>query len=141
MRQRFDPLNADDIARLEAQRTWVRNHYTEETRDQYDLLEGKLLLLDTILKNRWIAADEKVKLQSLGVVLGDALVQRMGMRWVIIEDEFGRDPAVNLEGTSIRIFALTLISKRIEGGVEDLDVFALFDEACRSVERLKNEGV
>jgi len=139
MEQRFEPLNADDTARLEAQRTWVRDHYSEDTRRQYDLLDGKLRLLDTILKNKWIAADETVKLQSLGVAFGDALAQHMGLRWVAVEDQYGRDPALTLDGTSVRVFPLTTISKRIERG-EDVDVYALFEDACRTIERVKNEG-
>lgn len=139
MEQRFEPLNADDTARLEAQRTWVRDHYSEDTRHQYDLLDGKLRLLDTILKNKWIAANETVKLQSLGVAFGDALAQHMGLRWVAVEDQYGRDPALILDGTSVRVFPLTTISKRIERG-EDVDVYALFEDACRTIERVKNEG-
>ena len=139
MEQRFEPLNADDTARLEAQRTWVRDHYSEDTRHQYDLLDGKLRLLDTILKNKWIAANETVKLQSLGVAFGDALAQHMGLRWVAVEDQYGRDPALTLDGTSVRVFPLTTISKRIERG-EDVDVYALFEDACRTIERVKNEG-
>lgn len=139
MEQRFEPLNADDTARLEAQRTWVRDHYSEDARQQYDQLDGKLRLLDTILKNRWIAAGETVKLQSLGVAFGDALAQHMGLRWVAVEDQYGRDPALILDGTSVRVFPLTTISKRIERG-EDVDVYALFEDACRTIERVRNEG-
>jgi hypothetical protein len=56
--QKFEPLNADDSADLEAKRTWVRDHYDETARHKYETLEGKLGLLDTILQNKWIAGDE-----------------------------------------------------------------------------------
>lgn len=138
MEQEFEPLNADDIADLEAKRTWVREHYDEAARHEYDTLEGKLRLLDTILRNKWVAPDETVKLQCLGVTFGDALAQKLGLVWVAVEDDYGRDPALTLEGTSVRVFPLTSISKRIERG-EEVDVYGLFEDACATLERLQRE--
>jgi hypothetical protein len=137
--QKCEPLNPEDIAHLEAKRTWVREHYDEAARHQYDTLEGKLRLLDTILQNKWIAPHETVKLQCLGVTFGDALAQKLGLAWVAVEDDQGRDPALTLEGTSIRIFPMTSISKRVERG-EEVEVYELFDNACRTIERLRREG-
>jgi hypothetical protein len=126
MEQRFEPLNARDIANLEAKRSWVRDHYDETARHKYDALEGKLRLLDTIPRNKWIAPDETLKLQCLGITFGDALAQKIGMTWIAVEGDDGRDPALALEGASIRIFPLTMISKRIEQG-ENVDVYELFE--------------
>lgn len=139
MEQKFEPLSPQDLDDLEAKRSWVRNHYDEGARHQYDTLEGKLRLLDTILQNRWIAPDETLKLQCLGVTFGDALVQKLGLSWVAVEDEYGRDPALALEGTSVRLFPLTSISKRVERG-EEFRVRELFEGACRTIERLRHEG-
>jgi hypothetical protein len=139
MEQRFEPLNARDIANLEAKRSWVRDHYDETARHKYDAVEGKLRLLDTILRNKWIAPDETLKLQCLGITFGDALAQKIGVTWLAVEDDDGRDPALALEGTSIRIFPLTMISKRIERG-ENVDVYELFENACRTIEQLRSDG-
>lgn len=109
-------------------------------RREYDSLEGKLQLLDTILRNKWVAPDETLKLQCLGVTFGDALAQKLGLAWVAVEDAHGRDPALTLEGTSVRVFPLTSISKRVERG-EEVDVYALLEDACRTIERLRREGV
>ena len=70
MDQKFEPLNADDIADLEAKRACVRDHYDEAARHKYETLDGKLRLLDTILRNKWIAPDEMLNLQCLGVTFG-----------------------------------------------------------------------
>src|SRR5262245_1550075 len=137
--QKLESLNAEDIANLEAKRAWVREHYDEAARDKYDTIDGKLRLLDTILRNRWIAPDETLKLQCLGVAFGDALAQKLGLAWVAVEDGYGRDPALTLEGTSVRVFPLTSISKRIERG-EEVDVYGLFEDACSTIERLRREG-
>jgi hypothetical protein len=138
MEQKVEDLSQDDIARVEAQRKWVREHYPPESESKYQSLEGKLVLLDTILKNKWINSNETVKLQCLGITFGDALAQKLGLKWVAVEDEYGRDPALIMEGTSIITFPLTSISKRIERG-EDIDVFNLFDTACAKLDELKRQ--
>jgi Domain of unknown function (DUF3806) len=139
MTQTFHDMSDDEIARLEAQRSWVRDHYEPHARSRYDTVEGKLALLDAILGNGWIQASETVKLQSLGIAFGDALAQRLGLRWVTVEDEYGRDPALKLDGTSIVTFPLTAISKRAERG-ERIDVYALFESACSRIEQAARDG-
>lgn len=54
------------------------------------------------------------ELQCLGIVLGDAFVQELKMEWVMVEDDGGRDPAVQPAGTTIILYPLTMISKRVE---------------------------
>jgi hypothetical protein len=139
MDQKCEPLNPDDIADLAAKRTWVREHYDEAARHKYDTLDGKLRLIDTILRNKWIAPGETLKLQRLGVTFGDALAQKLGLTWVAVEDQYGRDPALTVEGTSILAFPLTSISKRVERG-EEVEVYGLFEDACGTIERLRREG-
>jgi len=139
MSQRIHVPNAEELARIEAQRAWVRNHFEPDARGQYDSLEGKLRLLDTIVRSKWIERNETVKLQCLGITLGDAVVQEFAMRWVTVEDEYGRDPAVELPGTSILGFPLTMISKRIEQG-EEVDIYDLFDGLCTKVREMKANG-
>jgi Domain of unknown function (DUF3806) len=45
---------------------------------------------------------------------------------LIVEDEHGRDPAIRYAETSVILFPLTMISKRIESG-ERVDVFDLYN--------------
>lgn len=139
MMQTFDEMSGEEIVRLDAQRSWVRDHYEPHARSKYDTIEGKLALLDAILANGWVQASETVKLQSLGIAFGDALAQRLGLRWVTVEDEYGRDPALKLDGTSVVTFPLTAISKRAERG-ERIDVYALFESACSSIGQAAQDG-
>lgn len=66
------------------------------------------------------------ELQCLGIVLGDVFVQDAGFHWIMVEDEHGRDPAIKFQDTSVLLFPLTMISKRIERG-ETVDVFDLYN--------------
>ncbi len=134
MDQKVEPLNPDDAANLEAKRKWVREHYDETARHEYETLHGKLRLLDTILRNKWVEPTETLKLQCLGIAFGDALAQKLGLQWVAVEDEYGRDPALSQMGTSLLVFPMTSISKRIERG-EEIDLNRLFETACETIEK------
>ncbi len=126
MEQRIESPSEEDLARIEEQRDWVRGHFEPDSRHLYLEYHQKLRLLDAILANGWIEPDETWKLQSLGITLGDALIQREGYDWVTVEDQYGRDPALKIEGTTMILFPLTMISKRIESG-ETVDVYQLID--------------
>ena len=138
MTQKMEALLAEDAHSLERQRTWVRDHYEPDARHQHETIEGKLRLLDTIIRASWIDPTETWKLQSLGITFGDALAQKMGLAWVVVEDEYGRDAALHDQGTTIVVFPATTISKRIERG-EEIDVRELFGQACHSIDRLRDE--
>jgi Domain of unknown function (DUF3806) len=136
--QKLSPLPETESERLESQRSFVRDHYDAASRHLYDTLEGKLDLLGAILEANWINADETWKLQSLGVAFGDALAQELKLHWILVEDEHGKDPALHDPGTTITLFPLTSISKRIEKG-EQVNIRQLFDDACNTVSRLRAE--
>ena len=139
MDQKVEAPNAEDIARVEKMRNWVRDHFTPEAREKYGTVEDKIRLLQMILDENWVAPDETWKLQSLGITLGDILVQTMGLTWVAVEDEYGRDPALRDGDTSIILFPMTMISKRIERG-ETVSVVQLLDSAHDTVSRLRERG-
>jgi hypothetical protein len=136
--QKIDAMSEDDTLHVEKQRCWVRDHYDPDSKQLYDTLEGKLRLLETIIRENWVEPNETWKLQSLGITFGDALAQKLNMQWVTVEDEYGRDPALQDPGTTIILFPLTSISKRIERG-EAVNVRELFEDACRTVARLRAE--
>ena len=139
MAQTFSPLTVNDLARIEAQRKWVRQHFTPDTESLYEHLDQKLRLLQTIIDAKWIDPTETVRLQSLGITLGDAFSQKTNLHWIMVEDEFGRDPALQFENTSLVVFPLTMISKRIERG-ESVNIADLFSGICAEIERLKYES-
>jgi hypothetical protein len=132
MNQRVIPLDGDLAADVHAKRAWVLGHYERDPEASYSTVEAKLVLLDTILSNGWVEPAETVKLQALGVAFGDALAQTLGLKWVAIDDEYGCDPALVLEGTSVKVFPLTMISKRVEDG-EAVDVRELFAGTCSAI--------
>jgi hypothetical protein len=137
MPQHIETPTAEDETAVEEQRSWVRNHYPPDSREHYGSVDGKLTLLEAILMRNWVASHETWKLQSLGITFGDALAQELGLSWVTIEDEYGRDPALRDGDTTTLLFPLTTISKRVERG-EVVDIRDLFEEACRTVRSLRD---
>src|SRR5262249_36054847 len=95
---------------------------------------GKLAVVQTILRNRWFDPNEAWQLQALGVGLGDALAQQLGMVWVNVQDQHGRQPILRLPGTSLKLSAFTMIQKRVMQG-EEVDVPSLLGTLCHSVEQ------
>ena len=126
MEQKLRTCSSQMIERISTQREWVRGHFVDQSTSKYDSIEGKLYLLEGILSKGFIESNETWKLQSLGIVLGDALAQKLDLNWIEVEDEYGVDPALRFKDSSVIAFPLTMISKRVEKG-EQVDIRVLFE--------------
>ena len=136
--QTISALTDEDSARLAEQRAVVEAYLAEESKQSYQTSAGKLGLLRALLDHKVFKPEQTYELQCMGIVLGDVFVRELGMTWVMVEDEYGRDPAVKLGSSSIILFPLTMISKRVEEG-EDVDVFDMFNSLAEQVDALMNE--
>jgi len=130
-------LTPDDLASLAKQRGFIETYLADDlSREKYKAAAGKLGLLRALLAARAFDSSQTWELQAMGVVLGDALVQELGLRWVIVEDEQGRDPALAVPGKTVLLYPLTMISKRVESG-QVVDIFDLFNWTAGQVEVLE----
>ncbi len=138
--QKISALTEADLKRLEDQRAVVTRYLDEDSLRKFETAPGKLGTLRALLKAEVFSPDQTYELQSMGIVLGDVFVQDMGFHWVMVEDEYGRDPAIKFQETSVILFPLTMISKRIEQG-ETVDVFDLYNGvAAVAQERIDAES-
>ena len=132
--QKITALTEDDQKRLRDQRAVVERYLgNEDSKQKYKTAAGKLGTIRAILQGGVFKREQTYELQCLGIVLGDALVQELGMEWIMVEDENGRDPAIRMPGTTIILYPLTMISKRVERG-EQVDVFELFNGVAAQVD-------
>lgn len=139
--QKISNLTPADEKRMEDQRAVIKRFVgSEDSKRKYETAAGKLGTIRAILQGKFFKPDQTYELQCLGIVLGDALVQEMKMEWIMVEDEYGRDPAVRMPGTTIILFPLTMISKRIERG-EQVDVFDLFNSSVDQIEAIQRKGM
>lgn len=135
------PLSTEDRQQLSQQRLVAEKFLDgDEAHQQYQTPAGKLGLIQAILDHKVFAADQAWELQCLGVVLGDAFVQHLGMEWMAVDDEDGHSPAVQMPKTSIILFPVTMIHRRIMEG-QDVNVFGLFNNAVEQVNDLVQNGV
>ncbi|VUD47890.1 hypothetical protein TDB9533_01120 [Thalassocella blandensis] len=96
-----------------------RKRVEEITRTHFgqSLKSGKnnFPLLQRIIDEQIIEADDTVSLQALGVVLGDIFVDsNKNFAWKVYEDDLGKSHAVCVEKTKQCLFPVTMLSKRIE---------------------------
>jgi hypothetical protein len=132
------PLDSD-ITRLAQQRMFVETLAVEHLSGGLPGDDGDLDVLQRILDRDILAPDDTYELQSLGIVFGMRLVDAIeGLDWAIVQDEFGRDPALRYLDTSLLIFPLTMISKRVEDGVH-VDIREMFEGVRSHVASLKGQ--
>lgn len=136
--QTISELTEDDRTQLREQSQLIEKYLADsESREKFKTVVGKVGTIRAILEANVFKPNQTYELQCLGVVLGDAIVQELDMEWVIVEDDYDRSPAVQLPGTSIIFYPVTMISKRIENG-EDLDVFDLFNWVADTMEKSRD---
>jgi Domain of unknown function (DUF3806) len=129
--------DVDTLARaiLHAERvtTEVLGSEMEGTRKDLSLIQQ---LLDT----RTIERESTYTLQALGLAFGRAFIHvNEGYDWWMVEDEYGRDPAIRYRESSLLAYPRTMLSKRIEDG-ESVNVTELFDQLRDRLAQLIADG-
>jgi uncharacterized protein DUF3806 len=127
----------DDIARavIHAQQVVEQSLGCE-----LDGTKNDLLALQRVLDGGFIEREATYTLQALGLVFGMLFVdEHADFDWWMVEDEYGRDPAIRYKRTQVLIFPRTMISKRIEDG-ESVNVSELFELLGSRVMQLIEEG-
>ena len=132
--QTFEPVTPADEDRLKRQRAVIEKYLGDNAENlaKYEAAPGKLGLLRALLDGKVFDASNTYELQSMGIVLGDVFVQQCGWVWRMARDDRGRDPCVKVPGSSVIVFPLTMISKRVERG-EEVDVFDLFNRVAAEI--------
>ena len=130
-------LEPKDRQQLQQQRELVDElalRYVGRTLARHSLRE--LDAIQTIVDRAGLTADQTYELQALGVALGDVMSRQLALDWVAFEDKLGRSRALRYRRTDQLFFPVTMISKRIEAGVE-VDVRQLFERARAQVDALQ----
>ena len=86
---------------------------------------------------RIVPAVAGMAMQSRDILLTSTggLLYVSPLKWVIVEDEFGRTLALQYPKTSVIVFPLTMISKRVEDA-RDVDVVSIYRTVVTQVERV-----
>jgi Domain of unknown function (DUF3806) len=83
-----------------------------------------------------VSPTEPYSQQSLGLVFGRLFLRNNDdFDWWMVEDEWGRDPAIRYKQTSLLLFPLTMISKRLEEG-KSVDMKSMYKGLVRKVQQV-----
>lgn len=130
-------LTEADQNRLREQRAVVERCLGNSiSREKFKTAAGKLGTIRAILQAGLFKPEHSYELHCLGVVFGDAMVEEMGMEWIIVNDERGREPAIRKPEAGLIFYPLTMISRPIEAG-EWVEVFDLCQSVLDQVEELQ----
>lgn len=92
-----------------------------------------IVLLQRIIDENLIAKDDSAMMQSAGVVLGNVMVEELGLDWMVYEDRLGRSRALCANNTSNCLFPVTMLSRRLEVNAP-VDVQKIYDDAVATID-------
>ncbi len=128
-----------DFDRISRQRDVVEGAVRARYGSALSGSEADLGVLQRLVDENVFRVDQTYELQSLGIVLGEVFSAHTDLSWVTVRDEYGVDPALRYKETSLLVFPLTMISKRLEEGRE-VEVRALYEAVLASLPGLEAEG-
>jgi hypothetical protein len=117
MRQTIEAPNAQDIDTIAHMLLHADDLVQSVLGKNLSGKETDLALLQSVLDSGTVEREATYSLQALGIALGKVFVENVpDYDWWIVEDEYGRDPAIRYQQTTLLAFPQTMISKRIEEG-------------------------
>lgn len=96
--------------------------------------------IQQIVDSGFVAREATYMLQALGMAFGKVFVNdNNGYDWWMVQDEYGRDPAIRFQRTSLLAFPRTMLSKRMEDG-QPLNVLELYEQLRERLSELVDDG-
>ena len=136
---RVSELTPLDRQYMQDQRDSIENLARRHTGSGFDgSRSNDIPLLQRLLEERRVRADEVEKLQAMGMLLGDVLAAQLDMHWVIYEDALGRSRALRYRETDNYLFPVTMISRRRAAG-NDRPVQEIYDKAVSLIEPIREK--
>lgn len=126
--------------------SWMDENYMQQQREKIEAIaqirlgsrlrgdRSDLATLQQIVDRGLIERNDTLRLQALGVVLGDVMTtERPKLEWKIYEDSKGRSRALCVENTEECLFPVTMLSRRMEVGLNP-SVETVYNDALELIE-------
>lgn len=126
--------------------SWMDENYMQQQLEKIEAiaqiklgsrLRGDLSDLETlqqIVDRGLIERDDTLRLQALGMVLGNVMAAEVPkLQWKIYEDAKGRSRALCVENTEECLFPVTMLSRRMEVGLNP-DVKTVYNDALELID-------
>lgn len=134
---RSEALSSVDLAYMSQQRDTIDTLARTKLGMQVNgAVDNDLRLLQRLLDEGAVPAEDVATLQAMGIVLGDLLKSHHGLLWTIYEDRQGRSRALEIPGHKEFLFPVTMISRRAEVGAK-VNVRELWDRAGEIVAEVR----
>ncbi|MDM0008264.1 DUF3806 domain-containing protein [Variovorax sp. J22G73] len=139
MDQKIEKPTTDDLRDIAVQLLHASELVAEATGEPLRSDESDLPRLQRIVDSRLVEPEATYSLQALGLAFGKVFMRiRPDFDWWMVEDEFGRDPAIRYKETTLLMFPKTMLSKRIEDG-EQVDVAEIYEGLVEMVREVVAE--
>ena len=139
--QKIEPPTEKDIENIAMGVVHAGQVIEQALDEDLDGTRQDLALIQRVLDQGLVEPEATYTLQALGLAFGRVFLNEFpDYDWWMVEDEYGRDPAIRYKETSLLVFPMTMISKRIEDG-EPFEVSELFDGLAKQLAELIQEGV
>ena len=120
---------------LDKQRKLADSTIRESVGRQLHQNKGDLRLIQRAIDKGALANADKQTLQALGAALGDIFTnEHKKINWRVYEDELGASHAVCLDDSQHCLFPMTMLSRRLEAGLEP-DVSVIFNKNLSALKR------
>lgn len=140
MDQRIEAPTTDDVDRIARLLIHAEELLSQTAGHKFAGRESDLSAIQMVLDPNKIEQEATYSLQALGMAFGKVFIQNHdNFDWWMVEDEYGRDPAIRYKETTLLVFPQTVISKRVEDG-EAVNVRALYESLELNVEELVAEN-
>jgi Domain of unknown function (DUF3806) len=139
--RRIEPPTEKEIENIAMGVVHAGTLIEEALGEDLDGSRGDLALIQRVLDQGLVEPEATYTLQALGLAFGRAFLNEYpDYDWWMVEDEHGRDPAIRYKETTLLVFPMTMISKRVEDG-EPFEVSELFDGLAKQLSELIEEGL
>ncbi len=123
-----------------------KNHLSDQVEKVDDLTRTKLGLqihgdkrdietLQRVIHRGLVKQDNESMQQALGAVLGNVMVNELGLEWKHYVDRYGRSRAACAPETEECLFPITMLSRRMKVGLMP-DVYKVYTESTGLIEHL-----
>jgi hypothetical protein len=115
-KQKFKELEQTDMSFINSCRktadSLINNNYSEFSINNYN---PKLLdkLIDLYNSDK-LKCSRDIFVNSIGVAMGDYLVDKLKMKWIIVEDEYGKEYGTTIDKLKYTNFPINSVLKAID---------------------------
>jgi len=139
--QKIEPPNEKDIENIAMGVVHAGQVIEQALGEDLDGTRSDLALIQRVLDRGLVEREATYTLQAFGLTFGRIFLNEFpDYDWWMVEDEYGRDPAIRYKETTLLVFPMTMISKRVEDG-EHVDLNELFDGLAKQLAELIQEGL